>query len=119
MMSIWGVVQSAKSCICQSLESGGRVGQPLGHAVELEESFSGDKASFIGRLGTHRHVKKSSKQVKRTKKLVVSIEGVEAAIYAGEGVSILDGYLVERAIVDCKSQSAICLFHNDQVGCPG
>ena len=91
------------------LEGGGRVAEAKGHDAKLERAVAGLEGGAFAVLGDDLDLVEARTKVHFGEHAGTS-HGVQALVYAGDGVHDFLCQLVEAAIVDAEAESAVVLL---------
>ena len=101
----------------ESLEDRWRVGQSERQHFKLEGTFPGDEGRFVGSFWIVFDLPVTLSQVQRWK-IFGSTQRVETRIDSRKWIAILDGQVVELAVIYTESQSPVGFLHQHLIGSP-
>ena len=103
--------------IHESLENRWSVGQSERQHFKFEGTFPGDEGRLVGSFWIVFDLPVALSQVQRGK-IFGSTQRVETRVNSRKWIAVLDGQVVELAVVDTESQSPIGLLHQHHIGSP-
>ena len=110
--------KSSEDVIHHSLEGGGAVGHSKEHHKRFEEAAVGAKGCFPFISGLNAYVIETPADIKFYE-VLGSVELGDEFGDKGEGVSVLDSYSIQRAIVLDQPERTIFLLNEEHRGCYG